>query len=134
MIPLDDYTHQGSKKNLLGKNPPADLGKFLSNEQQITAQNPTFFIRQTVADQAVPVENALLFASALIHAMAPFDLTIYQKGQHGLGLPATGSGPPRLDTTCLYWLNQRFFECTPALNKSIRRSKKVESTDEQRVW
>jgi acetyl esterase/lipase len=109
VITLEIYTHQGSKTNLLGQNPPADRVKFLSNEQQVTAQTPACFIWHTAEDEAVPVENSLLFATALSHAKVPFDLHIYQKGKHGIGLPAHGAGAPPWDTDCIYWLSQRGF-------------------------
>ena len=109
VITLETYTNQGSKNNLLGKNPSPELVKFLSNEQQVTAQTPPCFIWHTVEDQAVPVENSLLFADALRRAGAPFDLHIYEKGKHGLGLPSHGAGAPPWDADCLYWLGQRGF-------------------------
>ncbi len=113
VITLETYTHLGSKNNLLGKNPPADLVKFLSNEQQVTAQTPVCFIWHTAEDEAVPVENSLLFTSALSRAKVPFDLHIYQKGKHGIGLPAHGAGAPPWDTDCLHWLGQRGFFSSP---------------------
>ena len=109
VITLETYTHQGSKDNLLGKNPPAELVKFLSNEQQVTAQTPPCFIWHTAEDPAVPVENALLFATALSRTKVPFDLHIYQNGKHGLGLPAHGAGAPPWDSDCLYWMEKRGF-------------------------
>ena len=59
------------------------------------------------------MENSLLFASALSRAKVPFDLHSYQKGKHGLGLPAQGAGAPPWDTDCIYWLGQRGFLSAP---------------------
>jgi acetyl esterase/lipase len=115
VITLGEFTHQGSKHNLLGDNPPADLVRFLSNELQVTKDTPPCFIWHTVEDQAVPVENALLFASALRKAGVPFDLHIYEKGHHGLGLPMHNKIAPPWDADCLYWLKQRGF--IPAVAK-----------------
>ncbi|HSI08449.1 MAG: alpha/beta hydrolase [Rariglobus sp.] len=109
VITLGEFTHQGSKHNLLGANPPADLVRFLSNELQVTKETPPCFIWHTVEDQAVPVENALLFASALRKAGVPFDLHIYEKGHHGLGLPMHNKIAPPWDADCLFWLKQRGF-------------------------
>jgi acetyl esterase/lipase len=83
------YTHQGSNKNLLGENPPEDLVKFYSNEQQVTPETPPTFLAHTNEDKAVPPENSLLFALALRKAGVPLELHVFEKGQHGLGL---GSG------------------------------------------
>nr|MCU0794178.1 alpha/beta hydrolase [Opitutaceae bacterium] len=105
----DAFTHAGSKQNLLGPTPPADLVHLLSNETQVTAQTPPCFIWHTAADAAVPVENALLFASALRRAGVPFALHVFEHGAHGLGLPAAGKGAPAWDTVCADWLRSRRF-------------------------
>ena len=44
VITLGEYTHQGSKDNLLGTNPPPELVKLLSNELQVTTNTPPCFI------------------------------------------------------------------------------------------
>ncbi|MGA2496901.1 MAG: alpha/beta hydrolase [Tepidisphaeraceae bacterium] len=79
-------THGGSRTNLLGNQPSEELIKLLSNELQVTKETPPCFIWHTWEDRAVKVENALQFAAALQKAGVPFDLHIYQKGGHGMGL------------------------------------------------
>ena len=86
VITMGEFTHAGSKKNLLGENPSPELVKELSNELQVTKDTPPTFIFHTAEDKAVPVENSLAFASALKKAGVPFDLHIYEKGPHGMGL------------------------------------------------
>jgi acetyl esterase/lipase len=86
VISMGPLTHQGSKQNLLGKNPDPALVKLLSNELQVTEKTPPCFIWHTWEDPVVKVENALEFAAALRRHGVPFDLHIYQKGRHGLGL------------------------------------------------
>ncbi len=103
------FPHQGSFLNLLGENPPAELLRHLSNELQVTPQTPPTFIWHTAEDPVVPVENAFLFASALRKAGVPFDLHVYERGQHGLGLPLNNRNAPPWDADCLYWLAQRGF-------------------------
>jgi acetyl esterase/lipase len=109
VITLGEFTHADSRQNLLGENPPAELVQHLSNELHVTADTPPCFIWHTATDGAVPVENALLFASALRRAGVPFALHIYETGAHGLGLPAGGRGAPLWDTTCADWLRGRRF-------------------------
>ena len=82
---MGEFTHQGSKNNLLGTDPSPELVRELSNELQVTKDTPPCFIWHTYEDTAVPVENSLQFADALRQAGVPFDLHIYQKGQHGTG-------------------------------------------------
>lgn len=86
VISLGANTHQGSKNNLLGKNPDPELVKLLSNELQVTPQTPPCFIWHTWEDNGVKIENSLDFAAALQKNHVPFDLHIYQKGGHGMGL------------------------------------------------
>jgi acetyl esterase/lipase len=111
VITLGRYTHEGSKENLLGKNPPAELVQLLSNELQVTPQTPPCFVWHTWEDTAVPVENSLQFAAALRAAKVPFDLHIYQQGQHGIGLadkpPFAHPHPWAGD--CLFWLKAQGF-------------------------
>ena len=112
VISMGEFTHAGSKKNLLGENPSPELVKDLSNELQVTKETPPCFIFHTVEDTAVPVENALLFAGALRRAGVPFDLHIYERGKHGIGLGSQpyGSGDQHPWThDCEFWLRQRGF-------------------------
>jgi acetyl esterase/lipase len=111
VITLGEFTHQGSKHNLLGPNPDPALVELLSNERQVTRDTPPCFIWHTWEDTAVPVENALQFAAALRRAGVPFDLHVYQKGGHGLGLaakpPFTNPHPWAAD--CVFWLKAQGF-------------------------
>jgi acetyl esterase/lipase len=112
VITLGEFTHQGSKQNLLGANPPPELVKTLSNELQVTKETPPCFVWHTWEDQAVPVENSLLFAGALRKAGVPFDLHIYERGQHGIGLgsqPHGGGARHPWAGDCEFWLKQRGF-------------------------
>ena len=94
------YTHQGSKKNLLGENPDPQLVEFLSSEKQVTPQTPPTFLFHTDSDTGVPPENSALYYLALRNAGVPAELHIYAKGNHGVGLapndPILSTWPARL--------------------------------------
>ncbi len=105
VITMGEFTHRGSRQNLLGAEPAAELIENLSNEKQVTAQTPPCFIWHTFEDVAVPVENSLAFAAALRKARVPFELHVYQKGGHGMGL---GNGHPWAND-CLFWLKAQGF-------------------------
>ena len=108
----DPFTHKGSRANLLGTNPPPDLVKELSAELQVNKSSPPCFIWSTEEDKAVPVENCLQLAAALRHSGVRFDLHIYERGGHGIGL-----GNKTFDTEkfhpwtrdCEFWLRERKF-------------------------
>lgn len=105
VITMGKFTHQGSRQNLLGKSPMPDQIQLLSNELQVTPQTPPCFIWHTWEDKGVPVENSLDFAASLQRAGVPFDLHIYQKGGHGIGL-ANGHAWTK---DCLFWLQENGF-------------------------
>lgn len=102
--------HQESFENLLGctreENP--SLWDAVSLEYQVTVDVPPVFLWHTVEDGSVPVENSMLFASALRREGVPFELHLYGHGGHGLSLAteeiqckATGYG---LQPNCQSWV------------------------------
>jgi len=100
VISFGEFAHRGSLRNLLGDQPDPKLVENLSNELQVTAQTPPTFLFHTNADPGVPVENSVLFYSALRKAGVPAELHIYERGPHGVGLAQTdealSSWPARL--------------------------------------
>jgi acetyl esterase/lipase len=100
-------THGGSRRNLLGENPDAELVALMSNDQQVRAETPPTFLMHTTEDTAVLPANSLLFYDALCKAGVPAELHIYEKGPHGVGLardiPGVNSWPER----CEVWLRGR---------------------------
>ncbi len=109
VITMGEFTHTGSRTNLLGKDAPAELVKELSAEQNVTAQTPPCFVWSTYEDKTVPIENSLLFVSALRKAGVPFSLHIYEKGGHGLGFGRPGKPAPPWGDDLVYWLKERKF-------------------------
>ena len=111
VISLGIHAHGGSRKNLLGENPTPELIEFLSSERHVNAQTPPCFVWHTQEDAAVKVENALEFAAALQRNGVPFDLHIYQKGRHGIGLvdkpPFANAHPWSRDLA--FWLREQNF-------------------------
>ena len=110
VISMGEFTHKGSRNNLLGTNATPELVKLLSNELQVTPNTPPCFLWTTFEDKAVPTENTMLFAEALRKNHVPFDLHVYEKGGHGMGLgdkkePSTPHHPWAAD--CLFWLKER---------------------------
>lgn len=103
------YAHGGSRKNLLGENPPADLLASLSNETQVTPDTPPTFLVHTDEDKAVPVENSLLFALALRKAGVPVELHSFEKGRHGLGLGGGDRAFSAWPKLCEAWLRGQGF-------------------------
>jgi acetyl esterase/lipase len=80
------YTHQGSRRNLLGEDSDPELVALLSNENQVTPDTPPTFLFHTDADTGVPPENSVAFYLGLREAGVPAELHIYREGNHGVGL------------------------------------------------
>lgn len=98
------YTHRGSQRNLLGKDPSPELVESLSNEKQVTAETPPCFVWHTAEDKAVPAENSLRFYSALVAQQVPSELHVFPKGRHGIGLGASVPGADQWPNLCKQWL------------------------------
>ena len=111
VITMGELTHKGSHNYLLGSNAPPELVEELSNELHVTTNTPTCFIWTTFEDKTVPMENSMMFASALRKNHVPFDFHIYQKGGHGMGLKdkAPFANPHPWANDCLFWLKQQNF-------------------------
>lgn len=87
VISMDkNITHMGSRNNLIGKNPADAMIKLYSNELQVTANTPPTFLIHATDDDAVPVENSLLYYQALKNNKVPTEMHIYPTGGHGFGL------------------------------------------------
>ncbi|MCC7153210.1 MAG: alpha/beta hydrolase [Bryobacterales bacterium] len=94
------YVHKGSSRNLLGPAPGIKLVLDLSNERAVTSNTPPTFLFHTDNDAAVPVENSVMYYTALKAAGVPAEMHIYAEGRHGVGLaqsdPVLSSWPARL--------------------------------------
>ena len=78
--------HAGSRKALLRASPKAADVELMSPERQVTAQTPPTLLIHTQADQAVPVENSILFYQALVRARVPAEMYLFEHGAHGMGM------------------------------------------------
>ena len=92
-----EFAHRGSFLNLLGENPDKELFFKCSLENSVGEHTPPAFIWHTLTDDAVPVENSFLFASAMKKANIPFELHIYPDGPHGLSLGTRETISPTAD-------------------------------------
>lgn len=105
----DPHAHAGSRRNLLGEKPTEEQVEAQSAEWNVTKQTPPAFIFHTADDAVVPVENAIAYAVALRAQGVPFELHVYEKGRHGVGLakddPVLATWPAR----CADWLASKRF-------------------------
>ena len=86
VITMDaNFTHAGSRENLITKNPSADLIAKYSNELQVNAQTPQAFIALSSDDKAVLPQNSINYYLALLKHNVPVTMHIYPTGGHGWG-------------------------------------------------
>jgi acetyl esterase/lipase len=109
VITMGEFTHGGSKLNLLDKDPSPELVRLYSNELQITKDTPPTFLIHTMDDKTVPVENSTMFAAALRKAGVPFEMHIYEHGPHGFGLAPADPVLATWADRCADWLRLHGF-------------------------
>lgn len=79
--------HKKSIDNLCGDvNAPQEMRDKFSLELHVDDTTPPAFLWHTFEDKSVPVENSIMFASALREHNIPFELHIFPEGPHGLAL------------------------------------------------
>lgn len=104
------YTHLGSRKNLLGDQwEDAALARRFSAEENVTPDTPPAFLWHTAADEAVPVQNSLNLAAALADQGVLFELHVYPRGAHGLGLAPENALAATWGNSCCRWLLEMGF-------------------------
>ena len=107
VISFGEKRHDGSMRNLLkdkdGQVDPA-MQDYLSLENRVTPETPPTFLWHTADDGGVPVENSLLFATALRINKVPFALHVFPHGPHGLGLASNNPSVGQWPSLCGNWL------------------------------
>ena len=107
---MEPYAHMGSRKNLMGDEwENNELAKRYSAELNVTEDTPPAFIWHTAADQAVPVQNSMNLANALADKGVSFEMHVYPKGRHGLGLAAEHPLVASWSNACCRWLLEMGF-------------------------
>lgn len=85
VITSGPLAHEGSFRNLLGDRYEA-MKEDLSLENQVSGDVPVTFLWHTLEDKSVPMENSLLFLSALRREGIPAEFHLFPQGIHGLSL------------------------------------------------
>ena len=101
----EPFAHEGSVANQHGVGDAREARREWSLERRVTADTPPTFLWHTVADEPVPVENSLLFASALAAHRVPFALHVFPDGEHGLNLAVGEPLASAWPNLCAAWLH-----------------------------
>ena len=86
VITSGEMAHRGSFELLLGKDASEEQLAWASLENHVTSDTPPAFLWQTLTDEAVPVENSILYTKACRAAGVSCELHLFMEGRHGLSL------------------------------------------------
>lgn len=110
---LFDLPDADREERFLGPGGTAEQKRLLSPRLNVRQDTPPCFVWQTVEDDKVVAANALGIAVALREKGIPFDLHLYEKGRHGIGLGiGSKDDPAKLHPwtkDCAFWLKQQGF-------------------------
>ena len=108
VIDTGEFGHEYSMKCLLGDRAgDTELLTLLAAQKQVSENTPPMFLWHTFADDAVPVQNPLMMASALAAKQIPFELHIFPEGVHGISLAdeRTASQERLFQKDCTVWID-----------------------------
>ncbi|MDX9880759.1 MAG: alpha/beta hydrolase [Prolixibacteraceae bacterium] len=103
----EEWTHMGSRKNLLGENNKWELVEKYSNERQVTADTPPTFFILADDDKTVPPRNSIEMYMAMKKYGIPAEMHIYSKGGHGFGMRRTDLPVGEWPKLFINWLKSK---------------------------
>lgn len=113
VITAGNYMHKESIDNCLRSGMYGAEG--LSLENHVSGDMPPVFLWACADDEVVPIQNSLLFSTALAEKKVPFELHIFSEGGHGgsLGDECTAQAEEQINDhyagwfqTSLKWLRE----------------------------
>ncbi|MBS1664921.1 MAG: alpha/beta hydrolase [Bacteroidetes bacterium] len=109
VIDLGEYAHKGSRSNLLGPSPSAELIKKYSTQNGVDAHTPPAFIADAINDKTVPPINSLLFYQALLQNKVSASFHVFPQGGHAIGTNNNPGSTALWTTLCEMWLKEMGF-------------------------
>lgn len=99
-----EFTHIGSRINLLGEKPNEELKKYFSSENYVNENTPPTFLVHGSDDEVVDVRNSIAFYEALREKGVEVEMHLFAHGEHGFSL-ADGDAPLGMwKILCINWL------------------------------
>lgn len=119
VITMGEYTHEGSRKHLLGKDPCPELINLTSVEKRITNNYPPTFIWWGDADDTVDPRNSLMLIDALNAYGVFYEYRVYPGVGHGVGLGHEQICSAWVDEAICFWESRRITEPIERSNSQI---------------
>lgn len=86
VISFKESVHSGTRRNLLGENPPEHLDRYFSANLNVDTKTPPAFLVHAKDDKTVPVANSQMMYEALKQNKVDSEMYLYENGGHGFGL------------------------------------------------
>lgn len=103
----EEFTHLGSRENLIGKGHDKELIRKYSNELNVSAETPPTFLVLADDDTAVLPKNSISFYSKMKEFDVPAELHIFAEGGHGFGIHKNGIPADNWPNMFVDWLKAR---------------------------
>ncbi len=120
--------HMGSRKNIIGENPSAEMQVYYSNEKQITAETPPALLIHADNDRGVLPENSIVYYQGLRKHGIPAALHIFESGGHGFSFGKGRGDVEGWPRVAQEWLTGR------GLLKKKHRALIVDGQNNHRNW
>lgn len=89
VITMREWTHAGSRTNLLGNEPSDEEIRLYSNEERVSAETPPTILLLSDDDRGVVPRNSIEYYQKLKEYGVPATLYIFPEGGHGWGMRDT---------------------------------------------
>ena len=109
---VDEFAHDHSRFALLGKAPLEnrdELRRTYSPHLAADENTPPMFLWHTAEDNCVDVENSIAMAAALSRHKVPFELHVFDKGPHSIGVDHTFPGAGQWVALFENWITRQGF-------------------------
>lgn len=104
VITMGEFAHGGSKRNLLGEKPSAEMVEKYSTEKHVTAKTPPTFLILASDDASVNPKNSLMFYTALFENKVSASLHIFPQGGHSIPIKNGPGSSATWTNVCELWL------------------------------
>jgi len=106
VISFGSFGHKGSRDNLLSPDTSASNITYFSNELHVDKNTPPAFLVHAKDDDAVPIENSLVFSYKLKENGVESTVITYEHGGHGFGMNNKTSSEKWTDALFLWFKKQ----------------------------
>ncbi|MDL2241926.1 alpha/beta hydrolase [Bacteroidales bacterium OttesenSCG-928-L03] len=104
VVTMREWTHGGSRTNLLGDNPSEEDIRLYSNEERVSADTPPTILLLSDDDKGVVPRNSIEYYTRLKAFGIPASLYIFPEGGHGWGMRTNFKYHQEMTTLLSAWL------------------------------